>query len=85
MSDIKHAAALVRGDRINIDAAIDGALGSTDPRFHWDDVEDGDGIVDATVEGVTTSQECTTVHTNFGVFSVPEDWVIRVNDYAGDY
>ncbi|MGI6797943.1 hypothetical protein [Gordonia sihwensis] len=82
MADIKLANTLVRGDHINISAAMDASLGETDERFYWDGVESSDGIADATVEGVESSQSCTTVYTDFGTFSVPDDFPFRINSYS---
>ncbi|MEN4464237.1 hypothetical protein VXE65_19695 [Mycolicibacterium conceptionense] len=86
MADRQHARDLERGDHINISATIASALSATDERFYFDNLDsDGDGLLDATVEGVTTSQRCTTVYTSNGAFSVPDDWFVNVVGSANNY
>ncbi|TXI65321.1 hypothetical protein [Mycolicibacterium mageritense] len=84
--DIKNARDLVRGDRINASAAVDAAVGESDERFYFDNLDSSSaGAVDTMVEGCASSGGCTTVYTSEGAFSVPDDFPVRIIGYASDY
>lgn len=85
MSETKAAGALVRGDRINVRAAIDAALVEADERFFFDHVDADEALLDAVVEGVSVHQECATVYVDATAFSVPADFPIRIVAYADEY
>ncbi|WP_131722453.1 hypothetical protein [Mycolicibacterium conceptionense] len=86
MADGQRASDLERGDRVNISAGIDAALGADDERFFFDSIDpDDDDITDALVEGVETSAGVTTVYTDQGAFSVPADFFVRIVGFSGDY
>lgn len=84
--DIKNANELVRGDRINASAVVDAALGESDERFFFDNLDNlSPGAVDSMVEGCSNHNGCTTVYTADGAFSCPDDFPVRIVAYAGDY
>lgn len=83
MADIKNADTLIRGDRINIRAAVDAALGETGKHFFLDNIDvDSDRITDAVVEGLESAHGGSTVYTSEGVFTVPDHFPVRINAYG---
>lgn len=71
------------GDRINASAAVDAAIGDSDERLYFDNLDSsGAGAADTMVEGCATSDRCTTVYTSEGAFSVPDDFPMRIIGYA---